>query len=136
MEVISKDKPKGKAYSINKKMKKAKRLEEEKKFRRLTENKRKNAENRKERAIERAEAQRASEVILKGFSKGMLIISIEGKEEKRAPLFDKKKITKKNIEDEIDNFEIKLYGSNWKISILEGYEDIKEQLIWEISELL
>ena len=107
MEVISKDKPKGKAYSINKKMKKAKRLEEEKKFRRLTENKRKNAENRKERAIERAEAQRASEVILKGFSKGMLIISIEGKEEKRAPLFDKKKITKKNIEDEIDNFEIK-----------------------------
>ena len=30
----------------------------------------------------------------------MLIISIEGKEEKRAPLFDKKKITKKNIEDE------------------------------------
>lgn len=136
MEVISKDKPKGKAYSINKKMKKAKRLEEEKKFRRLTENKRKNAENRKERAIERAEAQRASEVILKGFSKGMLIISIEGKEEKRAPLFDKKKITKKNIKDEIDNFEIKLYGSNWKISILEGYEDIREQLIWEISELL
>lgn len=136
MEVISKDKPKGKAYSINKKMKKAKRLEEEKKFRRLTENKRKNAENRKERAIERVEAQRASEVILKGFSKGMLIISIEGKEEKRAPLFDKKKITKKNIEDEIDNFEIKLYGSNWKISILEGYEDIREQLIWEISELL
>lgn len=136
MEVISKDKPKGKAYSINKKMKKAKRLEEEKKFRRLTENKRKNAENRKERAIERAEAQRASEVILKGFSKGMLIISIEGKEEKRAPLFDKKKITKKNIEDEIDNFEIKLYGSNWEISILEGYEDIRKQLIWEISELL
>lgn len=136
MEVISKDKPKGKAYSINKKMKKAKRLEEEKKFRRLTENKRKNAENRKERAIERAEAQRASEVILKGFSKGMLIVSIEGKEEKRAPLFDKKKITKKNIEDEIDNFEIKLYGSNWKISILEGYEDIRKQLIWEISELL
>lgn len=136
MEVISKDKPKGKAYSINKKMKKAKRLEEEKKFRRLTENKRKNAENRKERAIEKAEAQRASEVILKGYSKGMLIISIEGKEEKRAPLFDKKKITKKNIEDEIDNFEIKLYGSNWKISILEGYEDIREQLIWEITELL
>ena len=28
MEVISKDKPKGKAYSINKKMKKAKSLED------------------------------------------------------------------------------------------------------------
>ncbi|MBM6821843.1 hypothetical protein [Fusobacterium mortiferum] len=136
MEIISKDKPKGKAYSINKKMKKAKRLEEEKKFRRLTENKRKNAENRKERAIEKAEAQRASEVILKGYSKGMLIISIEGKEEKRAPLFDKKKITKKNIADEIDNFEIKLYGNNWKLSILEGFSELREQLIWEISESL
>lgn len=136
MEIISKDKPKGKAYSINKKMKKAKRLEEEKKFRRLTENKRKNAENRKERAIEKAEAQRVSEVILKGYSKGMLIISIEGKEEKRAPLFDKKKITKKNIADEIDNFEIKLYGSNWKLSILEGFSELREQLIWEISESL
>lgn len=136
MEIIIKDKPKGKAYSINKKMKKAKRLEEEKKFRRLTENKRKNAENRKERAIEKAEAQRASEVVLKGYSKGMLIVLVEGKEEKRAPLFDKKKITKKNIAEEIDNFEIKLYGNNWKISILEGYSDIKEQLIWEISEIL
>lgn len=136
MEIISKDKPKGKAYSINKKMKKAKRLEEEKKFRRLTENKRKNAENRKERAIEKAEAQRASEVILKGFSKGMLIISIEGKEEKRAPIFDKKKINKKNIVEEIDNFEVKLYGNNWKISILQGYTELREQLIWEISEIL
>lgn len=136
MEVISKDKPKGKAYSINKKMKKAKRLEEEKKFRRITENKRKNAENRKERAIEKAEAQRASEVILKGFSKGMLIISIEGKEEKRALIFEKKNITKKNIQDEIDKFEIKLYGDNWKISMLQGYQDIREQLIWEISETL
>ena len=136
MEVISKDKPKGKAYSINKKMKKAKRLEEEKKFRRLTENKRKNAENRKERAIEKAEAQRASEVILKGFVKGMLIVLIEGKEEKRAILFDKKKVTQKNISDEIDNFEVKLYGSNWKISILQGYQEIREQLIWEISNSL
>ncbi len=134
MEVISKDKPKGKAYSINKKMKKAKRLEEEKKFRRLTENKRKNAENRKERAIEKAEAQRASEVILKGFVKGMLIVLIEGKEEKRAPIYDKKKITKKNLAEEIDNFEIKLYGSNWKISILQGYQKLREQLIETISE--
>lgn len=134
MEVISKDKPKGKAYSINKKMKKAKRLEEEKKFRRLTENKRKNAENRKERAIEKAEAQRASEVILKGFVKGMLIVLIEGKEEKRAPIYDKKKITKKNLAEEIDNFEIKLYGSNWKISILQGYRELREQLIETISE--
>lgn len=134
MEVISKDKPKGKAYSINKKMKKAKRLEEEKKFRRLTENKRKNAENRKERAIEKAEAQRASEVILKGFIKGMLIVLIEGKEEKRAPIYDKKKITKKNLAEEIDNFEIKLYGNNWKISILQGYQELREQLIETISE--
>lgn len=136
MEIISKDKPKGKAYGINKKMKKAKRLEEEKKFKRLTENKRKNAENRKERAIEKFETERAAEVLIKGFSKGMLIISIEGKEEKRALIYDKKKVTAKNLDSEIDSFEVKLYGSNWKISILQGYKEVREQLIFELSENL
>ena len=82
MEVISKDKPKGLAYSKYKKMKKAKRLEEEKKFRRLTENKRKNAENRKERAIEKEAEGRVSEVTILGYNKGMLVVMIDGKEEK------------------------------------------------------
>ena len=134
MEVISKDKPKGLAYSKYKKMKKAKRLEEEKKFRRLTENKRKNAENRKERAIEKEAESRVSEVTILGYNKGMLVVMIDGKEEKRALLFDKKLINKSNINSEIRNCEVKLYGENWKISKLKNFDEIKAQLIWEISE--
>ncbi|WP_302162632.1 hypothetical protein [uncultured Fusobacterium sp.] len=134
MEVISKDKPKGLAYSKYKKMKKAKRLEEEKKFRRLTENKRKNAENRKERAIEKEAEGRVSEVTILGYNKGMLVVMIDGKEEKRALLFDKKLINKSNINSEIRNCEVKLYGGNWKISKLKNFDEIKAQLIWEISE--
>lgn len=134
MEVISKDKPKGLAYSKYKKMKKAKRLEEEKKFRRLTENKRKNAENRKERAIEKEAENRVSEVIILGYNKGMLTVIVDGKDEKRALLFDKKNINKSNVNTEIRNCEIKLYGENWKISKLKNFEEIKKQLIWELSE--
>ena len=134
MEVISKDKPKGLAYSKYKKMKKAKRLEEEKKFRRLTENKRKNAEKRRERAIEKEAESRVSEVTILGYNKGMLIVMIDGKEEKRALLFDKKLINKSNINSEIRNCEVKLYGENWKISKLKNFDEIKDQLIWEISE--
>lgn len=134
MEVISKDKPKGLVYSKYKKMKKAKRLEEEKKFRRLTENKRKNAENRKERAIEKEAEGRVSEVTILGYNKGMLVVMIDGKEEKRALLFDKKLINKSNINSEIRNCEVKLYGENWKISKLKNFDEIKAQLIWEISE--
>lgn len=134
MEVISKDKPKGLAYSKYKKMKKAKRLEEEKKFRRLTENKRKNAENRKERAIEKEAEGRVSEVTILGYNKGMLVVMIDGKEEKRALLFAKKLINKSNINSEIRNCEVKLYGENWKISKLKNFDEIKAQLIWEISE--
>ncbi|MBR8700531.1 hypothetical protein IX317_001250 [Fusobacterium sp. DD29] len=134
MEIISKDKPKGKAYSKNKKMKKAKRLLEEKKFKRLTENKRKNAENRKEKAIQRENEEKIREVVLKDYNKGMFIVIIDGKEEKRAPIFDKSLVTKKNITDEFYNIQIKLYGDNYKISMLKGYNEVKEELIWKISE--
>ena len=134
MEIISKDKPKGKAYSKNKKMKKAKRLLEEKKFKRLTENKRKNAENRKEKAIQRENEEKIREVVLKDYNKGMFIVIIDRKEEKRAPIFDKSLVTKKNITDEFYNIQIKLYGDNYKISMLKGYNEVKEELIWKISE--
>lgn len=134
MEIISKDTPKGKAYSKNKKMKKAKRLLEEKKFKRLTENKRKNAENRKEKAIQRENEEKIREVVLKDYNKGMFIVIVDGKEEKRAPIFDKSLVTKKNIGDEFYNIQIKLYGDNYKISMLKGYNEVKEELIWKISE--
>lgn len=133
MEIISKDKPKGKAYSKNKKMKKAKRLQEEKKFRRLTENKRKNAESRKERAIEKENINRIKEVVLVDFIKGMFIVNVEGKDEKRAPVFDKTKITIKNIEDQFKNIQVKLYGSYYNISLLSNYENVKEELIEKLK---
>ncbi|BBA50126.1 hypothetical protein [uncultured Fusobacterium sp.] len=134
MEIISKDKPKGLAYSKHKKLKKAKRLEEEKKFKRLTENKRKNAESRKERVIEKENIDKISEVTILDYNKGMLLIQIEGKTEKRALLFDKKIVTKGNIEREIRNFEVKLYGENWKISLLKGFQEKKDELVWKLSE--
>ena len=134
MEIISKDKPKGLAYSKHKKLKKAKRLEEEKKFKRLTENKRKNAESRKERAIEKENVDKISEVAILGYNKGMLLINIEGKEEKRALLFDKKAVTKGNVEREIRNFEVQLYGENWQISLLKDFQEMKDELIWKLSE--
>lgn len=139
MEIISKDKPKGLAYAKHKKMKKAKRLVEEKKFKRLTENKRKNAENRKERAIEKSEQEKIKKVVIKDYNKGMFLILVEEKEEKeekRALLFDKKTLNKNNIKDLIDEFQIKLYGQNCKISKLLGYNNIKDILIWKISEEL
>ena len=115
-------------------MKKAKRLLEEKKFKRLTENKRKNAENRKEKAIQRENEEKIREVILKDYNKGMFIVIVDGKEEKRAPIFDKNLVTRKNIADEFYNIQIKLYGDNYKISMLKGYNEVKEELIWKISE--
>lgn len=130
MKVISKDKPKGKEYSINKKMKKAKRLEEEKKFKRITENKRKNAENRKERRLEQEEIDKIREIEIVDYQKGMLHIKINEKIEKRALNSQDKNLDIKNI----DNFEINLSGKMWKISILKNYDDIKELLIWKMSE--
>ena len=56
------------------------------------------------------------------------------KEEKRALLFDKKAVTKGNIEREIRNFEVKLYGENWKISLLKDFQEMKDELIWKLSE--
>lgn len=99
MEIISKDKPKGLAYSKHKKLKKAKRLEEEKKFKRLTENKRKNAESRKERAIEKENVDKISEVAILGYNKGMLLINIEGKEEKELFYLIKKQLLKEMLKE-------------------------------------
>lgn len=136
MNIISKDKPKGNEYSRQKKMKKAKRLQEEKKFRRLTENKRKNAENRKERELEKQALNKVREVILKDFIKGMFIILIEGKEEKRAPLINKNRINLKNIEDTIGNVQIKLYGNYYNIKELSNFNLIKEEIILNLKNEL
>ena len=97
MEVISKNKPKGKAYSKIKAKRKQTRILQEKAIKQRTENKRINAENRKANLEYREFMDRVSEVQIVEFKKNMLIIDIDGEIEKRALLFDKRKVNKKNI---------------------------------------
>ena len=95
MEVISKNKPKGKAYSKIKAKRKQTRILQEKAIKQRTENKRINAENRKANLEYREFMDRVSEVQIVEFKKDMLIIDIDGEIEKRALLFDKRKVNKK-----------------------------------------
>ncbi|MEG2247122.1 MAG: hypothetical protein RSC84_06760, partial [Peptostreptococcaceae bacterium] len=74
MEVISKDKAKGKAHGTEKRIKKAARLVKEKDDKRRTEHKRQNAEARKERAIETAYNEKVADVEILGFTKGILTL--------------------------------------------------------------
>ncbi|MGL5760002.1 MAG: hypothetical protein ACRCXS_01165, partial [Cetobacterium sp.] len=76
MKIISKTKPKGTEYNELKNMKKAKRIVKAKEDRRRAENKRVNAEARKERRIEGEFYDRVREVEILGFNKGMLLVRI------------------------------------------------------------
>ena len=78
MEVISKDKPKGKDYSIIKAKRKQKRILEEKAIKQRTENKRQNAEKRKAQNLESAYQDKCREVEIIGLRKNMLLLNIEG----------------------------------------------------------
>lgn len=133
---VSKNKPKGKEFGELKKMRKSKRLQEEKKLKSATENRRQNSEARKLKKEERAIEEKILNVKIVGFRKGMLLIDIEGEIEKRAFIFSRKKVRKDNLSRKIGDFEIKLYGNNVKIENLKGYEEMREQLIWEFEEIL
>ncbi len=133
---VSKDKPKGKEFGKLKNMRKSKRIEEEKKLKSRTENRRQNSEARKERLEEKALDEKTMNVEIVGFRKGMLLVNVEGEIEKRAFIFSRKKVRKDNLSRKIGDFEIKLYGKNVKIENLKGYEEIREQLIWEFQEIL
>lgn len=135
MKVLNKDKEKGKAYGTMKKMKKRNRLVEEKEVAKRTENKRKNAESRKIRTQKEEALEKVSKVKILDFVKGMLIVEIEEKIEKRALLFDKRKVDKKNLKEKFPSFEVKLYGENFKISELDGFKKIQDELLWKVEEL-
>lgn len=135
MKVISKEKEKGNTYGTMKKMKKKNRLLEEKDIARRTENKRINAENRKERELKNELFLKSQEVKILDLKKGMLIIEIEGAQEKRSLDYDKKVINNKNFLENLDKFQIKIYGEMIKISKLKNYEEIKEDLKWKIEEI-
>lgn len=136
MEVISKNKPKGKAYSKIKAKRKQTRILQEKAIKQRTENKRINAENRKVNLEYREFMDRVAEVQIVEFKKNMLIIDIDGEIEKRALLFDKRKVNKKNIKDEILDFKVKLFGEEVYLRKLGNFAEKKDELIFSLEEFI
>ncbi|MBS5036930.1 MAG: hypothetical protein KHZ27_00720 [Fusobacterium sp.] len=136
MEVISKNKPKGKAYSKIKAKRKQTRILQEKAIKQRTENKRINAENRKANLEYREFMDRVAEVQIVEFKKNMLIIDIDGEIEKRALLFDKRKVNKKNIKDEILDFKVKLFGEEVYLRKLGNFAEKKDELIFSLEEFI
>lgn len=136
MEVISKNKPKGKAYSKIKAKRKQTRILQEKAIKQRTENKRINAENRKANLEYREFMDRVFEVQIVEFKKNMLIIDIDGEIEKRALLFDKRKVNKKNIKDEILDFKVKLFGEEVYLRKLGNFAEKKDELIFSLEEFI
>ena len=136
MEVISKDKPKGKDYSIIKAKRKQKRILEEKAIKQRTENKRQNAEKRKAQNLESAYQDKCREVEIVGLRKNMLLLNIEGEVEKRAPLYDKRKVNSGNIEKEILNVFVKLYGNDFPVRKLKNFKEKRDELVFAFKELL
>lgn len=135
MEVISKNKPKGKEYSVIKAKRKQKRILEEKAIKQRTENRRQNAEKRKAQNLEAAYQDKCREVEIVGVRKNMLLLNIEGEIEKRAPLYDKKKVRKDNLDTEILNIFVKLYGSDFPIRKLKNFKEKREDLVFSLEEL-
>ena len=79
---------------------------------------------------------RVSEVQIVEFKKNMLIIDIDGEIEKRALLFDKRKVNKKNIKDEILDFKVKLFGEEVYLRKLGNFEEKREELLFALEEFI
>ncbi len=132
---VNKSKPKGTNWDKDKKVKKSKRFEEDKMRKRRAENKRANAEARKERKAEQAIMEKVAGAKMVGFRRGMLLVEINGEIEKRA-LIHSKKLEKRILELKIGDIEIKLFGKNVKLQNIEGFEEMREQLMWELEAIL
>lgn len=135
MEIISKDKPKGKDFNIVKTKKKQKRILEEKAIKQRTENKRVNSEKRKIKNLEKDYQDKCREIEIVGFKKGMLLININEKIEKRALIYDDRKVNQKNLTKEILNFFIKLYGHDFPIRKLKNFKEKREELLFLFEEI-
>lgn len=136
MKVISKNKPKGTEYNALKKMKKAARIVKAKEDRRRAENKRINAESRKERRLENEFLEKVSQVEIVGFNKGMLLVSVEGEIEKRSLSFGRRNVNLSENLDSIANFELKLFGEMVELKKLKNFSQMKDEIAWAIKENL
>jgi len=132
---VNKGKSKGTNYDQYKNVKKSKRMEEEKMRKKRSENKRSNAESRKEREVERALMEKVSGVKIVGFRRGMLLVEINDEVEKRALIYSKR-LEKRILELKIGDIEIKIFGKHVKLQNIEGFEEIREQLMWELEAIL
>lgn len=136
MKIISKNKPKGTEYNELKNMKKAKRIVKAKEDRRRAENKRVNAEARKERRIEGEFYDRVKEVEILGFNKRMLLVRIGEETEKRSLTYGRRSIDLKENLNLIGNFQLKLFGEMVELKYLKNFDKMKDQIAWAISEEL
>ena len=109
MKIISKTKPKGTEYNELKNLKKAKRIVKAKEDRRRAENKRVNAEARKERRIESEFYDKVKEVEILGFNRGMLLVRIDDIIEKRGLTYGRRSVDLKENLNLIGNFQLKLW---------------------------
>lgn len=132
---VNKSKAKGTNWNKDKGTKKSKMYEERKANKKRAENKRINAEARKERAEKKVVLEKIAGVKMVGFRRGMLLIEINGEVEKRA-LIHSKKLEKRILDLKVGDIEIKLFGGNVKLQNIEGFEEMREQLMWEIEAML
>lgn len=134
MKIISKTKPKGTEYNELKNLKKAKRIVKAKEDRRRAENKRVNAEARKERRIENEFYDKVKEVEILGFNRGMLLVRIDDIIEKRGLTYGRRSVDLKENLNLIGNFQLKLFGEMVELKHLKNFTQMKDQISWAISE--
>ncbi len=134
MKIISKTKPKGTEYNELKNLKKAKRIVKAKEDRRRAENKRVNAEARKERRIENEFYDKVKEVEILGFNRGMLLVRIDDIIEKRGLTYGRRSVDLKENLSLIGNFQLKLFGEMVELKHLKNFTQMKDQISWAISE--
>lgn len=134
MKIISKTKPKGTEYNELKNLKKAKRIVKAKEARRRAENKRVNAEARKERRIESEFYDKVKEVEILGFNRGMLLVRIDDIIEKRGLTYGRRSVDLKENLNLIGNFQLKLFGEMVELKHLKNFTQMKDQISWAISE--
>jgi len=132
---VNKSKAKGTNWNKDKGVKKSKMFEERKMTARRAESKRANAESRKERTEDRAVMEKISGVKMVGFRRGMLLLEMDGEVVKRA-LIHSKKLEKRILDLKIGDIEVKLLGKNIKLENIEGFEEMREQLMWELEDIL
>ncbi len=132
---VNKSKAKGTAWNKDKGVKKSKMYEERKITQRRAESKRRNAEQRKEREEKQAVLDKVAGVKMVGFRRGMLLLEMDGEVVKRA-LIHSKKLEKRILDLKIGDIEVKIFGRNVKLQNIEGFEEMREQLMWELEETL